>query len=160
MAEGDAVIRPNGKKTSPSGSLWDWEILGTVNREANRLYDGVRGLVGSERRCELPIDIVEHETRFELTAELPGMESGDIDVAVSHRLLTITGEKKMKAEAEERKGVVSERRYGAFKRSIPLQDSVDTDRIEAIFANGVLTVILPKTAEAQQPPRKIQIRSQ
>ncbi len=158
MAEENAAMPPCGEQLSSSSSLRDWEILGIINREANRLYESAFDLIRGERPCELPIDIVEHDAKFELTAELPGMAADDIEVAISHRLLTITGEKKMRAGAE--RGVVSERRYGAFKRSVPLQDSVDTGRIEAVFANGILTVILPKTEEARQPPRRIPVRAQ
>jgi HSP20 family protein len=158
MSEGNATLPAQKTTSSQHGSFWDWELFGTINREANRLYDGVCSLVWTDGRRELAIDIIENDTQFELTAELPGLDAGDIDVELQNRQLTITAEKKMKA-AEEKEICVSERRYGSFTRMVQLQEGVDAEKIEAVFANGILTVVMPKTTEAQQPPRKIDVQT-
>ena len=73
--------------------------------------------------------------------------------------MTIRGEKKLEHE-EKRKGVyMSERSYGAFYRTIPLPPDVDTDKADATFKNGVLTVKLPKSEEAKAKVKRIPVKS-
>ena len=73
-------------------------------------------------------------------------------------MLTIKGEKKEEKEEKQKDYYLSERRYGSFQRSFALPEGVDTDKIEANFAKGVLTVKLPKTAEAQKAEKKITVK--
>lgn len=102
-------------------------------------------------------DVVETEHSLEISMELPGLEEKDVDVSISRGLLTVSGERK--AEREDRQGglYLSERQYGSFKRSIPLPPTVDPDKAEAKFKNGVLTLTVPKTAEAKQDVKKIAV---
>ena len=104
-------------------------------------------------------DVSETDQSVEVSFELPGMDEKEIDVSVTDDVLTIRGEKK--AEREERKKgfYLSERSYGSFHRSIPLPAGVDSTKAEARFRKGVLTVTLPKTPEAQEKVRKIEVRS-
>lgn len=74
-------------------------------------------------------------------------------------MLTIGGEKKEEKEEKKEGYYFSERRYGSFKRAFRVPDSVDTDKIEASFDKGVLTVRLPKTPEAQQAQKTIEIKT-
>src|SRR5262245_35989580 len=104
------------------------------------------------------VDIVDKENLYEITAELPGLNESDIDVKVSGGVLTIKGEKKDEREEKKKDYYVSERRYGSFQRSFGVPDGVDTDRIEAQFRNGVLTITLPKTPQAQKSEKRIEIR--
>jgi HSP20 family protein len=104
------------------------------------------------------IDVTEAEKEYHLTAELPGMEARDIDVALADDVLTIRGEKKEEREEKAESYCISERRFGAFQRSIQLPRGVDTGCIEAKFDKGLLTVILPKTAEAAARQKKIEVR--
>jgi|tagenome__1003787_1003787.scaffolds.fasta_scaffold20714422_1 HSP20 family protein len=90
-----------------------------------------------------------------ITAELPGMEEKDIEVNVSDDVLTIKGENK---EGKKEDDYVSERHYASFQRSFHIPGGVDANKIEASFKNGLLTVTLPKTAEAQKPPKKIEVK--
>ena len=103
------------------------------------------------------MDIAEHETAYEITAELPGMDESNIDVKFSDGTLTIKGEKKDEREEKQKDYHLSERRYGSFQRSFGVPDGVDADNIEAHFKNGVLTVTLPKRPEAQKSEKKIAI---
>ena len=100
------------------------------------------------------MDIAEHETAYEITAELPGMDESNIDVKFSDGTLTIKGEKKDEREEKQKDYHLSERRYGSFQRSFGVPDGVDADNIEAHFKNGVLTVTLPK-----RPRSTIECRS-
>jgi HSP20 family protein len=105
------------------------------------------------------VDLVEKEKGYEITAELPGIEPKDLEVKVADGTLTIKGEKQETKEEKDKEYHLSERRYGSFQRAFQLPQSVDVSKIEASFTNGLLTVTLPKTAEAQQNERKIAINA-
>lgn len=105
------------------------------------------------------VDVAEKEKAYEITAELPGLDEKNIEVKVANGMLTIKGEKKDESEEREKDYYLSERRYGSFTRSFGLPDGVDPDKIEASFAKGVLTVTLPKTAEAQKSEKKITVKA-
>jgi HSP20 family protein len=104
-------------------------------------------------------DVVETDDGVEVTVELPGLEQKDVEVTLTDDLLTVKGEKKV-AHEESRKGYyLSERAYGAFHRAIPLPPGVDSEKAEAVFRNGVLTVKLPQSAEARAKVRRIEVKA-
>lgn len=107
------------------------------------------------------VEIVEKDDELLLTAELPGMAKEDVEVVFEDDVLMIRGEKKdEKREKEEKEGFryhLWERSYGSFQRAFTLPRTIDATRILADFKDGVLTVHLPKTAQAQAKGRKIEI---
>jgi HSP20 family protein len=103
------------------------------------------------------IDIVEKDKAFEVTAELPGLDVKDIDIQLGDGMLTIKGEKQEEKEEKTKDRYVSERRYGSFRRSLQVPGSVDSDKIEASYKSGVLTVTLPKSPEAQKKQKTIPV---
>jgi HSP20 family protein len=105
------------------------------------------------------IDVAETDTAYRITVELPGMEAGDVDVGVSGDMLTIKGEKRQEKEEQKEDYYLCERSFGSFERSFSLPAWVDRDKIGAELSKGVLTVTLPKTAEAQQLHRKIEVKA-
>ena len=88
---------------------------------------------------------------------MPGLEEKDVEVSVADDVLTIRGEKKTETDDSKKGYRLAERSYGSFLRSIGLPSGIATDKAEASFKNGVLTVTLPKTPEAS--PKKIEIKS-
>ena len=111
------------------------------------------------RRVATPtVDIVERDKDYQLIAELPGMEEKDIELKLTRDMMSIKGEKKEEKEEKKKDYYLSERRYGAFQRSFPLPDGVDSDKVEATFKKGVLTIILPKRPEAVKSERKIEVK--
>jgi HSP20 family protein len=104
------------------------------------------------------VDIVDKEKAYEITAELPGMDESNIDVNVSGDILKVKREKRDEKEEKKKGCYLSERRYGSFQRSFGVPDGVDTDKAEANYKNGVLTVTLPKRPEAQKSEKKIAIK--
>ncbi|MGV4796659.1 Hsp20 family protein [Rhizobium sp. F40D2] len=109
---------------------------------------------------ELPaLDVVESEKSFEVSAELPGVDATNVDVTLADGILTIKGEKTETKEEKEKNYYLSERRYGSFRRSLELPRGIDSEKIEANFLNGVLKIVLPKTAESQEKDRKITIKT-
>jgi len=104
------------------------------------------------------VDLVEKENAFELTAELPGLDEKNVEVKVANGVLTIKGEKQEDKEEKNKDFHMRERRFGSFERALRIPETVDADKIEASFKKGVLTVTLPKTAEAQKPVKKIEVK--
>jgi len=102
-------------------------------------------------------DVRESNDGYVVELELPGLTREDVDISVEDGLLTITGEKKEHAEGEANGNgrYMVERRFGKFSRSFTLSSSIDVSKVTARFENGVLSISLPKAAEAK--PRKIKI---
>lgn len=96
---------------------------------------------------------------YEINIELPGVDEEDIDISVQENVISIKGEKKFEQEKKEKDYYFSERRYGSFQRSFRLPADVQTDKIDAHFEKGVLTITMPKLAELPSANQKIQIRS-
>ena len=150
-------------------------IFDSLRREIDQLFDdfnplGWRSFPARMREFGMPasetsawqmspmVDVIEAENEYKITAEMPGMDANEVEVKVANGLLSISGEKKEEREEREKDRFVSERRYGAFQRSFQLPPGVDADKIEATFAKGVLTVHLPKTAEARTNEKKIDVK--
>ncbi|MFN9090623.1 MAG: Hsp20/alpha crystallin family protein [Alphaproteobacteria bacterium] len=140
--------------------FWKGMSTGTMKTFGQTDPQGYLPLGGGFGRAVPAIDLVEAEKEFSIKAELPGMDAKDMELILSGDTLTIRGEKK--AEHEERKDNyhVSERRFGGFSRSFLLPRGVDREKIAAKFEKGVLTVTLPKTAEAAAQQRKIDINQE
>jgi len=96
---------------------------------------------------------------YEITAKLPGMDEKNIEVKVADGVLTIKGEKREEKEEKQKDYYLQERSFGSFERSFEVPETVETDKIEASFRKGVLTLTLPKKAEAQKPAKKIEVKT-
>lgn len=107
-------------------------------------------------------DVVDKDGEIEIRADLPGMEEKDIDVKLSDGALTVSGERREERKEGEEDGnyYLAERRYGAFQRTIPIPDHIDRDKVEASFRKGVLTIRLPKTAEAREKAKRIEVKGE
>jgi HSP20 family protein len=135
-----------------------------LHREMNRLFDDVfRGFELSpfgfdrdfDRTIGWPnIEVSETDKEMKVTAELPGLEERDIELELANGVLVVKGEKKTEMEDKDR--LFTERYYGRFERRIPVE-GIDENSVSASFRNGVLTVLLPKTAQAQQQVKRIAI---
>lgn len=104
-------------------------------------------------------DVSDADDKVEVSMELPGLDQKDIEVNLTEDVLTIRGEKKHETEENKQGYYLSERSYGAFHRMIPLPPGVDSNKAEARFKNGVLTVIVPKTEEAKAKIKRIEVKS-
>ena len=103
------------------------------------------------------IDLSESENEVTVKAELPGLEAKDLDISLERDLLVIKGEKKHETEEKNKRFHRIERVYGSFHRVIRLPVEVKTDKIDATFKNGVLTVTLPKAEEAKKQITHIEV---
>ena len=127
------------------GNLFDWEPW--------------RGAVGPAGFAAPTVDFTETDSGYEVVAELPGLGSDDVSVELKDNVLTISGEKREESDRKEKELHLSERRFGSFKRSFRLPTGIDEDKVEAQFDKGVLHVVLPKTEDATQQARKIDVKS-
>ena len=161
------------KAERPTPALAEWRPFESLRREIDSLFDDFRSGSGRSplalrfldvepfwgREVMAPaVDVGETEKGYEVTAELPGMNESNIDVKVADGVLTIKGEKKEEKEEKKTDYYVSERRYGSFQRSFTVPAGVDVEKIEAQFKNGILTVQMPKSAQAQKNEKKIEIK--
>jgi HSP20 family protein len=135
---------------------WDpFDTFLGAQEEMNRLFRGgwLRGAGGepAEAGAWVPaVDIYETEGSLVVEAELPGVDSKDIDVSIDEGVLTLKGERRLEKEVKEENYHRVERAYGMFQRSVRLPSDVDADAIKANFDSGVLKVSVPKV-EPKKP---------
>jgi len=130
-----------------------WQELNRLQQEVNRLFDGY----GVSRQRTFPeMNIWTNDDSALITAELPGLDSKDIALSVQEQNLVIEGERKAQELKEGEHYHRQERGYGAFQRAIQLPFAVNSEKIEAHFKNGVLTVTLPRAEEDK--PKRIEIK--
>lgn len=150
----------------PGRGLRPWSALETME-ELERRFDEIFGRpslfpsmwrrpLSAEMAWVPPVDMIEKEDKFEVKVELPGIKKEDIDISVTGNTLTIKGERKAETEVKEEEYYCCERSYGNFFRSLTIPASVDTDKIEAKYKDGILEIELPKSPEVT--PKKIDVK--
>ena len=105
------------------------------------------------------VDVKEEDDQVLVSAELPGMDQKDIDVTVTQDSVRIAGEKKHEEEKEEKGYYRRESAFGSFERIIDLPAPVDENKAEAEFSKGVLKIKLPKSEQAREKRRKVEVKS-
>lgn len=142
--------------------------IASLHREMDRLFDSLWSddlrsslLSGDWSRMEITpqLDVAEDDKSFSVKVDLPGMDEKDVDITLSDRVLTIRGKKEEEKETKEKDYYRRERAYGSFRRSIEIPAAVDSSRIDASFKKGVLTIDLPKTKEAQDKVKHIEVKA-
>ena len=139
---------------------WDpFDELLDIQRGINRIFSrGVdREFDRGDRAWAPVVDIYEDENSVVVKAELPGMDEKDIEISVDDSTLLIRGEKKTEEEFKEENYHRIERAYGTFQRVLSLPTSVDTDKVEAVYKDGVLEITCPKLEDVK--PKKIEVKA-
>jgi HSP20 family protein len=103
------------------------------------------------------VDVHEKDGTIHVTAELPGVEMKNVDVSLENNVLTLRGERRVDTEKDEKGYHWRERSFGAFQRSFTLPTTVDRDKVEANYKDGVLDITIPHKPEAK--PRQIAIKA-
>jgi HSP20 family protein len=133
---------------------WDpfTDLRSTMDRLFDEGFSRPWRLLPNEGAAEtgFPVEVSETESELEIKAALPGVRPEDVDITVTNDVLTIKAEHRAETEDKKRDYYRREVRYGAFHRSMSLPVSVDADKAEASFDNGMLRLRLPK-AEALRP---------
>jgi len=141
---------------------WDpWEEFRAIRRAMDRLWDelvGRREPAVVEETFSFPVDMYETDDALVVKAALPGLRPEDVEISVQGDLLTIRGEIKREEKVERENYHRRELHYGVCARTISLPVSVDADKAEATFENGILTVTLPKVPEARAKTIKVKAR--
>lgn len=108
---------------------------------------------------ELPLELDMYQTDKDIVIKtaVPGLKPEEVDVSITGDVLTIKGEHKEEKEVKEENYLRKERRYGTFHRSLQMPVSVKGDKAEAVFENGILTLILPKAEEMK--PKQIKVKT-
>jgi HSP20 family protein len=161
MALRDLITWGRDQPSVPSRRAEEVSPFLTLHREMNRLFDDVFNSFGNTSSLlgRMPawpsIEVVQSDKDIRVSAELPGLDEKDVEVLVDDGVLTIRGEKRSETQDKERR--FTERTYGRFERVIPLPFAVEEDKAEASFNNGVLTVALPRSAQAEDKAKRIAI---
>lgn len=137
---------------------WDpfSELRQTVDRVLDESFRPFRFLTGVAELGEIPLDMYQTANDVVVKAALPGVQPEQVDITISGDLLTIKGETRVEEEIKREDYFRQERRYGAFSRSVTLPGSLKSEKAEASFENGILTLTIPKAEEAK--PRAIKIK--
>ena len=102
------------------------------------------------------VNMEETDNEYLVSAELPGIKKDEIKLTFQDGILSLSGEKKAEKEVNESNYHRYERRYGKFCRNIEIPSGVVTDKIDADYSDGILTVTLPKSEEVK--PKEIQVK--
>jgi HSP20 family protein len=103
------------------------------------------------------IDMYQTDNEVVVKATIPGFKADQVQINLTGDVLTLKGEAKQEDERTDRAWHIHERRFGAFERSVALPTAVKTDKAEAVFENGILTITLPKADEVK--PKTINIKA-
>ena len=103
------------------------------------------------------IDMYQTDNEVVVKATIPGFKADQVQINLTGDVLTLKGEAKQEDERKERSWHIREQRFGTFERSVALPTAVKTDKAEAVFENGILTITLPKADEVK--PKTINIKA-
>ncbi len=140
------------RKRTRRDDLWD------LRKEVDRLFrEFIEGPTRDRETIYLPaLDIYEEEDKVVIEAEIPGVNKEDIKINVEDNVLTIKAEKKKEEKVKDKDIIYEEIAYGMYAREIELPHTVDTEKIEAVYENGVLKISLPKKEEVK--PKQIEVK--
>ncbi|MBN1614348.1 MAG: Hsp20/alpha crystallin family protein [Deltaproteobacteria bacterium] len=150
-------------RRASDGPMWGWRSpfaeLERMRRQMDWLSSGLsRGLVGESAAGVFPMmNVTEDKEAYFVRAELPGLKADELDISVTGDTLSISGERKLSVEDEKAQYHRRERDAGRFSRIVSLPAQINTDKVEARCADGILTVTLPKAESAK--PRQIVAKS-
>jgi HSP20 family protein len=142
--------------TSLSSTL---DRMWTLNRALDQALTAGYGTSRAPQLWVPAMDVAEKADAYLINVELPGVEPGQVEINFEQNVLTLRGTKPASFDGSngEYRVFTAERVSGEFERSVRLPDFVDSDRIEASYAYGLLRVLVPKAQAAQ--PRKIEIKT-
>ncbi len=139
----------------------------SFQREMNRLLDQFKSgfpLLDDDAQSVFSgaafpaIDVRENDDVFEVSAEVPGVKEDDLDITISGKTLILKGEKSADHEEKEDDYHLIERRYGSFRRQIPLGFAPEEGAVDAQFDDGILKLKITKPATAKEDVQKISIK--
>ena len=141
-------------------ATWPSDLFG-IQREMNRMFDSMFRFDTRDEDTAFTawtpaVDIAEHDDEYVVKVELPGVNKDDVKITIESNVLTLRGEKKQEKETKKENHHRIERSYGSFQRSFTLPTTVKSDKIDAVYKDGVLQIALPKAEEAK--PKQIEVK--
>ena len=138
---------------------WDpFRELGRMQETLDRLWRGFgpqAGIANGVEAWAIPLDVAREGDTIVVRASVPGVQPEDIRVTVEDGVLTIDAETRAESEHKEEHYLMRERRVGSFHRSLRLPETVDVERAESSYENGVLTVTIPKAEDKKARQLKV-----
>jgi HSP20 family protein len=144
-----------------SGQNWQrrWDPFRDFQREVGRLFETFEPISQLRLTRVFPaVNLHDSGDDYVLTAQLPGIGPEDVELSITGDTLTLKGERKRPEGVAEESYRRQERHFGRWSRTIVLPDRVEGSKVSASFANGILTVLLPKSEAAK--PRQISVTAQ
>ena len=143
-------------KFKNGGTLGNFPSLEGNFRIPSFFSDSLDRLWSEEQSNWIPaVNITERAEDFKIDLSVPGMEKSDFQVEVENGVLTVSGERKEETLEEKEKVTRREFRYGSFKRSFNLPESVNQEAIQANYTNGILSLVVGKLEEAKEKTKKL-----
>ncbi len=150
-------------------SLIRWQPmheLDVLRRQMDQLFEGLTAhdfpllSINGETKWMPAIELKETDTEVILKAQIPGIDAKDLDVQVTPDTVMLKGEHQEESKTEEKGFCRSEFHYGQFARTVSLPTAVQHEQVKSSFKDGVLTLTLPKVAEAQRKVVKVDLTQQ
>jgi HSP20 family protein len=137
-----------------------WSPAVELRREFDRLFDSwtptTRGLK-TEPSFAPACDVEEADDHYLLTLEIAGVKKEDVKIEVMNNQIFISGERRLEVKTEQEGQRHTERRFGKFSRSFEFPTAMASDKVEATYQDGILSIFVPKVESAK--PRQVQIKS-
>ena len=131
--------------------------LRQMDETMNRLWRGFGGVPAGTEDWNISLDVVQRGDEVTVKASVPGVKPDTIDLAIEDNILTIRAERKPDFEDEQSVYLVRERPVGSFYRALRLPETIDANKVQSTYENGVLTITLPKAEEKKKKQIKIQV---
>lgn len=154
------IKRNNGNTAMPARTVNSW-VDQLFQDNLNRFFnDDLWGFSGIEQQVNVPVNLRETDNSYEMSLIAPGLRKEDFKLNVTNDLLTISYEQKEehKEEDADKGWLRKEYKMQSFSRSFTLDDSVDVNKINASYDNGVLHLSLPKKENARRIAKTIEIK--
>jgi HSP20 family protein len=131
--------------------------MATMQSTLNRLFNDTWHTTWTSVAAHLPIDAYETDNEYRVVVDVPGVSQDNINITIHQNVLTVSVDIPQPETPEGQRMLAQERTYGKFSRSIALPRTINSEQVEAIYEDGVLTLMLPIAPEAQ--PKRITVKS-
>jgi HSP20 family protein len=139
---------------------WDpFRDLRQMDETMNRLWRGYGGVPAGTEDWNISMDVIQRPDEIVVKASMPGIKAEAVDLAIEDNILTLRADRKPDFEDDKSVYLVQERPTGSFYRALRLPETVDANKVQSTYENGVLTIVLPKAEEKKKKQIKIQIGS-
>ena len=139
---------------------WDpFRDLRQMDETMNRLWRGYGGVPASAEDWNISMDVIQRPDEIVVKASMPGVKPEAVDLSIEDNILTLRADRKPDFEDDKSVYLVQERPTGSFYRALRLPETVDANKVQSTYENGVLTILLPKAEEKKKRQIKIQIGS-